>query len=62
MKSGMLAVVMVASGCAGIEPQRGHDEVAKYVKQRTGSDTGWVRARPMPRSSLSVSTSCCATG
>ncbi len=41
MSRSVAFVALVATGCASIAPQRGHDEVAKLVRDRTGESTGW---------------------
>ncbi len=38
------AVLMM--GCAGVVPERGHDQVAALVQKRTGYRTGWDKGPP----------------
>jgi cobalt-zinc-cadmium efflux system outer membrane protein len=41
-----IAVLALASGCAGVVKERGHDRVAALVAQRTGLPTGWGQGPP----------------
>lgn len=40
------ALLLVLAGCAGISKERGHDEVAALVQDRTGFTTGWAEGTP----------------
>ncbi len=39
-------VAIVATGCASVSPERGHDQVASIVDQRTGHKTRWEKGPP----------------
>jgi len=39
-------LLLVLCGCASIVKEKGHDEVATLVKQRTGFSTGWNQGTP----------------
>ena len=41
-----LAFALTVPGCATISKERGHDEVAKIVKDRTGGSTAWEQGTP----------------
>lgn len=38
--------MFLLAGCAGIQKERGHDEVASLVQARIGADTGWGAGTP----------------
>jgi cobalt-zinc-cadmium efflux system outer membrane protein len=42
----LCAAVGMLSGCAGVTPERGHDQVASLVAQRTGHPTHWEKGPP----------------
>jgi hypothetical protein len=42
----LLALAATAIGCAGVSPERGHDQVAALVAQRTGHKTRWDKGPP----------------
>jgi cobalt-zinc-cadmium efflux system outer membrane protein len=47
MKTASLAFLgFVAVGCAGVVKERGHDDVARIVRQRTGYHTRWDKGPP----------------
>lgn len=46
MKRALLLFAIASTACATIEPQKGHDDVAARVKERTGFDTGWNQGTP----------------
>jgi cobalt-zinc-cadmium efflux system outer membrane protein len=39
-------IVVLLAGCAGVVKERGHDQVAALVSQRTGLSTGWGQGPP----------------
>jgi cobalt-zinc-cadmium efflux system outer membrane protein len=39
-------VAIVGTGCASVSPERGHDQVATIVGQRTGHKTHWEKGPP----------------
>ncbi|HEX3698312.1 MAG TPA: TolC family protein [Polyangia bacterium] len=41
-----LALAATAIGCASVSPERGHDQVAALVAQRTGHKTRWEKGPP----------------
>jgi outer membrane protein, heavy metal efflux system len=42
----LLFCALLASGCAAVEKERGHKELAKTVELRTGLKTGWDQGTP----------------
>jgi len=43
---GWLVPCLLALGCAGFSAERGHDDVAKIVRERTGYRTRWEKGPP----------------
>lgn len=42
----LVAVTVGAAGCGTVSPERGHDQVASVVEQRTGRRTRWEKGPP----------------
>ncbi len=42
----LLAIALFATGCATVSKERGHAEVADWVRERTGHRTRWERGTP----------------
>jgi cobalt-zinc-cadmium efflux system outer membrane protein len=45
-RAGLMMVATLAAGCAGVVKERGHDQVASLVQQRTGHRTRWEQGPP----------------
>jgi cobalt-zinc-cadmium efflux system outer membrane protein len=41
-----LLVAVLSSGCATVSAEKGHDEIARILVERTGSETGWEKGAP----------------
>ncbi|MDB4979270.1 MAG: hypothetical protein JWM82_22, partial [Myxococcales bacterium] len=41
-----LALVSAVGGCGSVSKSRGHDEVSRLVKERTGRETRWAQGAP----------------
>jgi cobalt-zinc-cadmium efflux system outer membrane protein len=39
-------VILLGAGCAGVSPERGHEQVAALVAERTGYQTRWDKGPP----------------
>lgn len=46
MRFAALAGLLLVAGCASIQKEKGHNEVARFVRQRTGFNTGWEQGAP----------------
>ncbi|MFL5319989.1 MAG: TolC family protein [Myxococcaceae bacterium] len=46
MRRALLVTSLLVSGCASIDPARGHSDVAKSVEARTGLKTHWENGTP----------------
>jgi cobalt-zinc-cadmium efflux system outer membrane protein len=42
----LVAISLVGAGCAGVSAERGHEQVAALVDQRTGHKTRWEKGPP----------------
>ncbi len=43
---GLLVATALLPGCGSVSAERGHDQVASIVEQRTGHPTGWEKGSP----------------
>lgn len=44
-----VALVCALPGCASMQKERGHEDVARIVERRSGHRTGWEKGAPAPR-------------
>lgn len=41
-----LLPLLLLAGCATVSPEKGHDEIARIMVERTGTETGWDKGTP----------------
>lgn len=46
MRRPLAALILLASACVSIRPERGHDQVDELVRERLGLETGWAAGDP----------------
>jgi outer membrane protein, heavy metal efflux system len=46
MKTIVVGALLALIGCAGVSKERGHDEVDRLVRERTGHQTHWAQGTP----------------
>ena len=48
MRTGRVGILLLlaAGGCAGVSKERGHDEVDRLVRERSGHQTRWAQGSP----------------
>lgn len=46
MRRSLAMLLLLASACASIRPERGHDQVEELVQERSGHETGWGAGDP----------------